>query len=51
MTEVGGQLSHGAIYCRSMQIAAVLNVLFATRILRTGMRVRVNGPGGYVEIL
>lgn len=51
VTEVGGQLSHGAIYCRSMQIAAVLNVPFATRILRTGMRVRVNGPGGYVEIL
>lgn len=51
ITEVGGLLAHGAIYTREHGIAAVLNVPGATSILRTGMRVRVVGSGGYVEIL
>lgn len=51
ITEVGGLLAHGAIYAREMNIAAVLNVQRATQILKTGMRVRVNGPKGIVEIL
>jgi phosphohistidine swiveling domain-containing protein len=51
VTEVGGLLAHGAIYAREMGIAAVLNVPGATRILKNGMRVRVNGTRGYVEIL
>jgi pyruvate,water dikinase len=51
VTEVGGLLAHGAIYAREMGIAAVLNVPGATSILRTGMRVRVHGPQGIVEIL
>lgn len=51
VTEVGGQLAHGAIYCREMGIAAVLNVPDARARLRNGMRVRVNGQQGTVEIL
>lgn len=51
VTEVGGLLAHGAIYARDMGIAAVLNVPQATTLLQTGMRVRVNGPAGAVEIL
>lgn len=51
ITEVGGLLAHGAIYARETGFAAVLNVPGATTILRTGMRVRVVGSGGYVEIL
>lgn len=51
VTEVGGLLAHGAIYAREAGIAAVLNVPRATTILKAGMRVRVNGPQGYVEIL
>ncbi len=51
VTEVGGLLAHGAIYAREMGIAAVLNVPSATALLKTGMRVRVNGQTGTVEIL
>ncbi len=51
ITEVGGLLAHGAIYAREMNIAAVLNVPHATKILKTGMKVRVNGPLGIVEVL
>lgn len=51
ITEIGGLLAHGAIYAREVGMAAVLNVPNATHILKTGMRVRVNGPAGYVEIL
>lgn len=51
VTEVGGLLAHGAIYAREIGFAAVLNVPGATTTLRTGMRVRVVGPDGYVEIL
>ncbi len=51
VTEVGGILAHGAVYAREMGIAAVLNVPSATQILKTGMRVRVHGPQGHIEIL
>ncbi|MBI5222601.1 MAG: hypothetical protein HY980_03860 [Candidatus Magasanikbacteria bacterium] len=51
VTEVGGLLSHGAIYAREMGFAAVLNVPQATTMIRTGMRIRVHGAGGYVEII
>lgn len=51
ITEIGGLLAHGAIYAREIGFAAVLNVPGATSILKTGMRVRVVGPKGYVEIL
>lgn len=51
ITEVGGALAHGAIYAREMGIAAVLAVPNATKILKTGMMVRVNEPPGTVVIL
>lgn len=51
VTEVGGLLAHGAIYAREVGMAAVLNVPRATSLIQTGMRVRVNGCQGYVEIL
>lgn len=51
VTEIGGLLAHGAIYAREMGIAAVLNVPFAARILKTGMRVRVDSKKGTVTIL
>lgn len=51
ITEVGGALAHGAIYAREMGIAAVLAVPNATKILKTGMNVRVNEPPGTVVIL
>ena len=51
VTEIGGMLAHGAIYAREMGFAAVLNVPQATFIIKTGMKIRVNGPGQYVEII
>lgn len=51
ITEIGGLLAHAAIYAREVGLAAVLNVSNATRVLKAGMRVRVNGHQGYIEIL
>lgn len=51
ITEIGGLLAHAAIYAREVGLAAVLNVSNATNILKTGMKVRVNGHQGYIEIL
>lgn len=51
VTEVGGLLAHAAIYAREVGMAAVLNVPRATRILKNGMRVRVNSHQGYIEVL
>ncbi|MBI2636819.1 MAG: hypothetical protein HYW81_01360 [Parcubacteria group bacterium] len=43
ITEVGGPLAHGAIICREMGNAAVVDVPDATRIIRPGERVRIDG--------
>lgn len=51
VTEVGGVLAHGAIYAREVGMAAVLNVRGATRVIKNGMQVRVNGSRGTVEII
>ncbi len=51
ITEIGGSLSHGAITAREMGIAGVVGVSEATKNLKTGMRVRINGIKGTVEIL
>ena len=51
ITEVGGPLAHGAITSRELGIAAVLNVQHATKVIKTGQRVRVDGPAGKVYIL
>jgi len=46
--EVGGIVSHGAIVAREYGIPAVVGVKGATRILRQGERVEVNGSTGEV---
>jgi phosphoenolpyruvate synthase/pyruvate phosphate dikinase len=51
ITEIGGVLAHAAVVAREFGIAAVLNVPEATSILKTGMRVRVDGREGKVIIL
>lgn len=51
IAEVGGQLSHGAIIAREYEIPAVMNIANATKILRDGQRVRVDGYRGIVEII
>ncbi|MEV0001896.1 rifamycin-inactivating phosphotransferase [Micromonospora sp. NPDC050980] len=51
VTEVGGQMTHGAVIAREYGLPAVVNVPGATRLIRDGQRIRVHGSGGYVELL
>ena len=49
--EVGGSLTHGAVVAREYGIPAVVGVREATRRIRTGERLRVDGNRGVVERL
>jgi pyruvate,water dikinase len=49
--EVGGVVSHGAIVAREYGVPAVASVPDATRRLRTGQQVRVDGGAGTVTVL
>ncbi|MGK7922679.1 MAG: PEP-utilizing enzyme, partial [Trichodesmium sp.] len=51
ITEVGGQLSHGAIIAREYGIPAVMNISGAMTRLQDGQKVRVDGYRGTVELL
>jgi pyruvate,water dikinase len=51
VTEVGGQMTHGAVIAREYGLPAVVGVEHATRLIRDGQRIRVNGTDGYVEVL
>ncbi len=51
VTELGGPLSHAAIILREYGVPAVVNVTDATRSLRDGDLVRLDGDAGTVEIL
>ena len=51
VTEVGGLMTHGAVIAREYGLPAVVGVDHATRLIRDGQRIRVNGTDGYIEIL
>jgi pyruvate,water dikinase len=51
VTEVGGQMTHGAVIAREYGLPAVVGVEDATRRIRDGQPIRVDGTNGYVEIL
>src|SRR5438105_4065726 len=51
VTEVGGLMTHGAVIAREYALPAVVGVEHATRLIRDGQWIRVNGTDGYVEIL
>ncbi len=51
VTEVGGMMTHGAVIAREYGLPAVIGVENATRLIKDGERIRVNGLEGYVEIL
>lgn len=51
VTEVGGQMTHGAVIAREYGLPAVVGVGGATRLIRDGQRIRVHGTDGYVELL
>jgi pyruvate,water dikinase len=49
--DMGGMLSHGSIVARELAIPAVVNVGPATKIIKTGQIIRVDGNNGTVEIV
>jgi pyruvate,water dikinase len=51
VTEVGGLMTHGAVIAREYGLPAVVGVENATRLIKDGQRIRVNGTDGYIEIL
>lgn len=51
ITEVGGLMTHGAVIAREYGLPAIVGVDNATKRIRDGQRIRVNGTEGYVEIL
>lgn len=48
VTEVGGLMTHGAVIAREYGLPAVVGVENATRLIKDGQRIRVNGTDGYV---
>src|ERR1041384_8657211 len=51
VTEVGGLMTHGAVIAREYGLPAVVGVEHATRLIKDGQRIRVNGTDGYVEVV
>ncbi|RAJ89872.1 pyruvate,water dikinase [Larkinella arboricola] len=51
VTEVGGLMTHGAVIAREYGLPAVVGVENATRLIKDGQKIRVNGVDGIIEIL
>ena len=49
--EVGGMMTHGSVVAREYGIPAVVGVIDAVAKIQTGMRIRVDGASGFVQIL
>jgi pyruvate,water dikinase len=51
VTDAGGTVSHPAVLSREFGIPAVVGASVATKEIKTGDRIRINGVTGLVEIL
>ena len=51
VVDIGGLLSHGSVVAREYGLPAVVNVGLATRLIKTGQRLEVDGNRGVVTIL
>lgn len=51
VVEVGGMMTHGSVIAREYGIPAVVGIENATKILKDGQYVRVDGTRGFVQIL
>ena len=49
--EVGGLLTHGTVVAREYGIPAVVGITDATKIIKTGQRIRVDGDAGFVLVV
>jgi pyruvate,water dikinase len=50
VTDIGGPLSHGSIVAREYGIPAVLGTGSATRVIRNGQEITVDGTNGYITL-
>jgi len=50
VTDVGGIMSHAAIVCREYGMPAVVGTGHATKIIKTGMMLHVDGSSGIITI-
>jgi pyruvate,water dikinase len=51
VAEVVGLMTHGAVIAREYGLPVVIGVENATKLIKDGQKIRVNGTKGYVEIL
>ena len=51
ITDIGGMMGHGSIVAREVGIPCVANARDATRRLKSGDRVRIDGTTGAIEVL
>ncbi len=51
LVERGGLLSHSAIVAREMGLPTIVGIKGLTKKLKTGMKIRINGETGLIEIL
>jgi rifampicin phosphotransferase len=51
VVEVGGMMTHGSVIAREYGIPAVVGIENATKILKDGQYVRVDGTRGFVQVL
>lgn len=51
ITEVGGMATHGAVITREYGLPAIVGVTDATKHIKDGDQIRINGNSGYVEFL
>lgn len=51
ITEVGGLMTHGAVIAREYGLPAIVGVENATKLIKDGQRIRLNGTEGYIELL
>ncbi len=49
--EVGGLMTHGSVIAREYGIPAVVSIDNATKLIKTGQKIRVNGDLGFVEVI
>jgi phosphohistidine swiveling domain-containing protein len=49
--DTGGSLTHAAIVSREYGIPCVVGTAIATQVIKTGMRIRVDGRAGTVQVL
>jgi pyruvate,water dikinase len=51
VSDIGGVMSHAAIVAREYGLPAVVGTGFATTVIKTGQRIRVDGSEGVVTLL